>query len=82
MIDAPLTAAEHEALAVLAIGISSRAGHTVVDEARGLRAVQGSAASKLVARGLARDVPGWDAVELTPAGRAAIGERSQGSPGR
>ena len=68
---AALTPAEREALDVLAIGISSRAGATIVDERHGLRAIRGSVATRLVTLGLARDVPGWNAVELTDSGRAA-----------
>lgn len=69
---ADLTQPEREALEVLAEGMASRATTTVSDPARGLHGVNGGAANRLVALGLAHNVPHWGAVEITAEGRALL----------
>lgn len=68
-----LSAGELDALVVLGRGMASRAVSTVDDPGRGLRGVNGRAANQLIARGLARDVHQWHAVEITDHGRAVLG---------
>ena len=70
--DYELTEGERDALHVLAIGMATRSVRTESDRANGIHCVQGKVANELIGRGLARDVPGWRAVELTDLGRAAL----------
>jgi hypothetical protein len=69
----PLSAAELEALHVLRTGMASTAPFTKTDKAKGTHCINGGVANKLIARGLARKVKQWRAVEITEAGRMALG---------
>ena len=60
------------ALHVLAVGIASRSTSTRNDPENGVRSVSGASANALIRLGLARDVPGWRAVEISEAGRALV----------
>lgn len=72
---ANLTRPELDALMVLDRGMAARSTRTIDDPGRWTRCVQGRAANRLVVLGLARDVHQWHAVEITPAGRAALAGR-------
>lgn len=68
-----LTDDQRDALAVLAEGVASRSGQTRSDMGRGIHTVRGVVGNELIALGLAADVQQWNALEITEAGRLALG---------
>jgi hypothetical protein len=67
-----LTRGEYEALVVLGGGMASRSAKTRSEKVDGIHTVSGSAANRLIAKGLARAVPQWKAVEITEEGEGLL----------
>lgn len=64
-----LTDAEFEALSVVSLGLTSVSTRTRCEPNEWVRCINGRVARRLKQLLLIRDVAGWPAVEITPAGR-------------
>lgn len=67
---------DYEGLAILAHGSSSKAMTSRNDPGRGIRCVAHQAARNLIAAGCARELPGWNALEITDEGRSRLATRT------